>query len=135
MSKWVMQAHFRHLSFNMISMIQRTLWIDRFWPLQSRSEDLGVHLGLQFPQWEFTWECEGSCHHTLCTPKSMWCDSRAPFWPATLQTLALVASPRLGLRQFFKPNGKNLHWYKQFFPWGSIPQNVVLTLSPHLDGN
>jgi len=33
------------------------------------------------------------------TPGSMLCDSRLPFWPATLQTLALVASPRLGLRQ------------------------------------
>jgi hypothetical protein len=33
------------------------------------------------------------------TPRNMLCDSRLPSWPATLQTLALVASPRLGLRQ------------------------------------
>jgi hypothetical protein len=33
--------------------------------------NLGFHLGLQLPTWEFTWECEGSFPHTLCTPKSM----------------------------------------------------------------
>ncbi len=32
------------------------------------------------------------------TPKSMLCDSQLRSWPATLQTLALVASPSLGLR-------------------------------------
>ncbi len=36
---------------------------------------------------------------------------------------------------FFKPNGKNLHEYEQSFPWGSIPQKVILTLSPSLNGN
>jgi len=30
----------------------------------------------QLPTWEFTWECEGSFPHTLCTPGSMWYDSR-----------------------------------------------------------
>ncbi len=55
-------------------------------------------LGLQLPKWEFTWECEGSFPHTLCTPGSMKCDSRAQFWPTPLQTLALVVSPRLGLQ-------------------------------------
>jgi hypothetical protein len=35
--------------------------------------------------------------HTL---GSMLCESRLPSWPATLQTLALVVSPRLRLRQF-----------------------------------
>jgi hypothetical protein len=36
----------------------------------------------QLPTWEFTWECEGSFPHTLwtlCTPGSMWCDSRVYF--------------------------------------------------------
>jgi hypothetical protein len=28
-------------------------------------EDLGVHLGLQFPKLEFIWECEGSFPHTF----------------------------------------------------------------------
>ncbi len=35
--------------------------------------------------------------HTL---GSMLCDSRLPSWPATLQTLTLVMSPRLGLQQY-----------------------------------
>jgi hypothetical protein len=30
----------------------------------------------QLSTWEFTWECEGSLPHTLCTPGSMWYDSR-----------------------------------------------------------
>ncbi len=30
----------------------------------------------QLPTWEFTWECEGSLPHTLCTPGGMWYDSR-----------------------------------------------------------
>jgi hypothetical protein len=30
----------------------------------------------QLPTWEFTWECECSLPHTLCTPGSMWCDFR-----------------------------------------------------------
>jgi hypothetical protein len=38
------------------------------------------------------------------TPGSMLCDSRLPSWPTTLQTLALVTSPRLGLQQKLK------HW-------------------------
>jgi len=36
----------------------------------------------QLPTWEFTWECEGSLPHTLCTLctlGSMWCDSRVYF--------------------------------------------------------
>jgi hypothetical protein len=33
----------------------------------------------------------------FCTPRSMKCDSQTQSWPAPLQTLALVASPRLGL--------------------------------------
>jgi hypothetical protein len=35
------------------------------------------------------------------TPGSMLCDSWLPSWPVTLQTLALVASPRLGLPQLY----------------------------------
>jgi len=34
-------------------------------------------LGLQLPKWEFTWECEGSPPHTLCTPGNMRCEPRA----------------------------------------------------------
>jgi len=41
--------------------------------------------------------------HTL---ESMLCDSQLLSWPTTLQTLALVMSPRLGLRQ---PNHQHCH--------------------------
>jgi hypothetical protein len=54
--------------------------------------------GTLTPKVEFPW---GVRVHSLTpsrTLESMLCDSRLPFWPATLQTLALVASPRLGLR-------------------------------------
>jgi hypothetical protein len=39
-----------------------------------------VNLGLQLQTWEFTWECEGSFPHTLCTPRSMWSD----YWVSLL---------------------------------------------------
>jgi len=59
----------------------------------------GSSLRFQLPKWELTWECGSSFLHTLCTPKSMKCDSWAHSWPAPLQAFALVTSPRLGLRQ------------------------------------
>ncbi len=51
------------------------------------------------PKVELPW---GVRVHSLTpshTPRSMLCDSQLPSWPATLQTLALVVSPRLRLRQ------------------------------------
>jgi hypothetical protein len=61
--------------------------------------------GTPTPKVELPW---GVKVHSL-TPShtlgSMLCDSRLPSWPATLQTLALVASPRLGLWQFLTLNG------------------------------
>jgi len=54
------------------------------------------------------WESIGSPFgsvrvHSLtlfCTLGSMRCDPRLPSWPTTLQALALVASPKLGLRHY-----------------------------------
>jgi hypothetical protein len=66
--------------------------------LKTHFENSGVHSRFQLLQWEFTSECEGSFPHTLCIPGSMWCVG-SPSWPATLQPLTLVASPRLGLWQ------------------------------------
>jgi hypothetical protein len=94
MSKWAMRAHFRHLSFNNFLMILITLQGDGFWPLQSRFENLGVHLGFQLPILEFTWECEGSCPHTLCIPRSMWCESRVSLLARNLATLCLGHKPK-----------------------------------------
>jgi len=64
--------------------------------------------GTPTPKVELPW---GVRVHSLTpshTPRSMLCDSRLPSWLATLQTLALVASPRLGLR--------HLKYIKNDFP-------------------
>jgi hypothetical protein len=105
MSKWAMRTNFKHLHFNSFPKNEA----NGFWPLQSRSKNSRVHLGLQLPTWEFTWECEGSFPHTFYTPRSMWCDSKVSLlarnlvtsWPVTLQPLALVVIPKLRLRQFW----------------------------------
>jgi hypothetical protein len=44
--------------------------------------------------WEFTWECEGSFPHTLCTPRSMWCDSRVFLLAHNLATPCLDREPK-----------------------------------------
>ncbi len=94
MSKWAMRAHLRHLRFNKFSIIKIILQGNEFWPLQLHSENSGVLLGLQLPTWEFTWECEGSFPHTLCTPRSMWSDSRVSFLAHHLLTPCFVHEPK-----------------------------------------
>jgi hypothetical protein len=61
------------------------------------SEDSEIH-------WDFTSQNGSSFRsvrvHSLtffCIPGSKRCDFELPSWPATLQALALVMSPRLGL--------------------------------------
>jgi hypothetical protein len=66
-----------------------------FDPLQSHSEDSRVHLGLQLPQWEFTWECEGSFPHILCTHGRRWCDSRASLLARNLASPCLGHQPKV----------------------------------------
>ncbi len=59
--------------------------------------------GTPTPKVELPW---GVRVHSLTpphTPGSMLCESWLPSWPATLQTLALVVSSRLGLRHFWCP--------------------------------
>ncbi len=89
-----MRDNFRHLRFNNFPMIYATLWGQDFWPLQLCSENSGILLGLRLPTWEFTCECEGSFPHTLCTPRSMWCDSRASLLAHDLPTPCLVREPK-----------------------------------------
>jgi hypothetical protein len=74
--------------------------------------------GTPTPKVELPW---GVRVHSLTpsrTPRNMLYDSRLPFWPTTLQTLVLVASPRLGLRHMplpwtphheHKVNSKNMN--------------------------
>jgi hypothetical protein len=94
MSKWAMQTHFRNLRFNSFPMMWKTLQGDEFWPLQLCFKYSRVHSGLQLPTWEFTWECEGSCPHTLCTPLSMWSDSRVSLLACNLATPYLGHEPK-----------------------------------------
>ncbi len=99
-----------------------------------RSKDSGIHLGLQFPTWEFTWECEGSFPHTLCTPKSMWSDSRLSLLACNLATPCLDREPKarfatvpfcllLGESSFFlrafnlKKFPKGYFLKNHFIPW------------------
>jgi hypothetical protein len=68
-------------------------------------------IGTQTPNMEFTWECEGSFPHTLwhSWEHEMW----LPSFPLGLQPcnpFALVANPRLGLRQF----GSMKEWTSHF---------------------
>jgi len=104
MSKWVMRAHFRYLrSININNssshwVLTHAIALRRF----------GNPSGLKLSKWNSprVWKV-----HSL-TPShilgSMLCDSQLPFWPATMQTLALVASPKLGLQ----------HWSPLL--WGAI---------------
>jgi hypothetical protein len=68
-----------------------------FWRFNS---PLGLH-----PQSENSFGSVGVHSLTLfCTLGSMKCGSQAHFWPAPLQALALVVSPRLRLWHYFFPS-------------------------------
>jgi len=89
--------------------------------------------GTPTPKVEFPW---GVRVHSLTpshTPESMLCDFRLASWPATSQTLALVVSPRLGLR---------IWWYRDFilpflfskwFPFYFPLPSKISPLNDHLD--
>jgi hypothetical protein len=51
-------------------------------------------IGTPTPNMEFTWACEGSFPHTLCTPGSMWCDSRVFLLAHNLATPCLGHEPK-----------------------------------------
>jgi hypothetical protein len=55
---------------------------------------LGVHLGLQLPTWEFTWECKGSFLHILCTFGSMWCGSQVALLARNLASPCFSREPK-----------------------------------------
>jgi len=63
-----------------------------FDPCDHSLKILKVHRDSKLQKWKLPWECEGSFPHTFL-------HSWAFSWPATLQALALGASPKLGLRQ------------------------------------
>jgi hypothetical protein len=57
-----------------------------FEPCNRVLKKLKILLGLQLPTWEFLWECEGSCPHTFCTPRSVWNDSQVSLLAHNLAT-------------------------------------------------
>jgi hypothetical protein len=73
---------------------KKTFQGKEFWPLQLRSEDLGVLSGFQLPTWEFTCECEGLFPHTFCTLGSMWSDSWVSLLARNLATPCLGREPK-----------------------------------------
>jgi hypothetical protein len=95
------RAHFKHPCFNIFSMIQGISPFNGFSPMQILSKNPGVH---QNSNSQSGSSFENVRVHSLTfsyTPGSMSVTPRLPSWPAPLQTLALVASPRLGLRHFW----------------------------------
>jgi hypothetical protein len=56
--------------------------------------------GTPTPKVELPWGVSVHSFTPSHTPRSMLCNFWLPSWPATLQTLALVTSPRLGLRHW-----------------------------------
>jgi hypothetical protein len=89
--------------------------------------------GLQLPKWEFLSECEGLFPHTLLNSWEHVAWLLVSLWPATLQPLVLVVSPRLGLWQYsiilniIKQFG--VHWYKVcIFLHGVRPPLIIINL-------
>jgi hypothetical protein len=60
-------------------------------------------IGTRTPEWELIWECEGSFPHIFLHSQEheMWLPGFT-LSPQTLQALALVASPRLRLREWVR---------------------------------
>jgi len=54
----------------------------------------GSSLGFQLPKWEFTWECDSSFPHTLCTPKNMKCDPQVSILAHNLASPCLGHEPK-----------------------------------------
>jgi hypothetical protein len=96
-----MWANFRHLHFNSFSMIWRTPQGEEFWPLQSCSENSGIFSGLQLPHGSSLGSVRVHFLTLFALPGTCEVTPGSPSWPATLPHLALVMSPRLGLRQLW----------------------------------
>jgi hypothetical protein len=92
MSKWTMWAHFRHLCPRAFQWYKERHKPSSFDPwncslkfgksIEIPSPKVGIALGM----WVFTPSHSFTLSHI---PRSMWCDSRASFWPAPLWPLYL----------------------------------------------
>ncbi len=93
MPKWVMQAHFNIYVPRAFQQYKELLNLMNFDPCNC-SLKIRESIRTPIPQNGSSFESVRVHSTTLSyTP-------RLPFWPAPLQALALVMSPRIGLRQF-----------------------------------
>jgi hypothetical protein len=121
MSELPMRGHFRYLRFKTFLMTPRTSQCEVFFPFLSSFEHSGVpedsqpptfpSVGLHphtwpkwgcdtLPKWELPWECEGSFFHILLHSQEYKMHLPNLFLVSpSCKPFALVASPRLGLRQ------------------------------------
>jgi len=106
-----MRAHFRHLCSKSFPIIWGAPQSNGFWPLQSLSEDLGVHRDFNFQSGSSFGSVRVHSLTLSCTPESMKCDSRVSYLARTFASLALVTISRLGLWQ----NMGGLQLFKKVF--------------------
>ncbi len=107
-----MRAHFRHLCSKIFSMINEFFNpmglepCNRFLQVQESigtpTPKVGAHLGV----WGFI------PSHSLTFPGAWDVTPELPSWSAPLQALALVVSPRLGLRQYTRRYNQNKNLLK-----------------------
>jgi hypothetical protein len=87
-------AHFRHLCFNRFSMIQKTLQIDGFWPLQSPSKNLEVHWVSNSQNGSSLGSVRVHSLTLFCTPGNIRCDSWDSFLAHNLANHCLCCEPK-----------------------------------------
>jgi hypothetical protein len=93
-SKWVMQAHFRHLSLNIFLMIQNTIQSNGFRPLQSPSENSGIHWDFNSQNGSLVGSVRVDSLTFFCNPGSMRCDSQASLLARNLASPCLGRKPK-----------------------------------------
>jgi len=126
MSKWVMQAHFKHLHFSNFPMVWKTLRTIGFWSLQSLSKHSRVHRDSNSQHVNSLRIVRVFSFTLFCTPEGMIVRLPGLVLARTLAIpFALVTSPRLVLRHLkwigylhikvFYKKPKPLQWLVVFF--------------------
>jgi hypothetical protein len=98
-----MQAHFRHLRFNIFPMIWKTPQCEVFWPLQSNFEVLGVPADSQVPI-SGVWV---SSSHSL--------QSRVATFQAHHAQILLCFGPRASIWLIIQLNSPNFQFFSPIF--------------------
>ncbi len=101
----------------------------------NRTLKFGSPFGLQFPQWEFTWECEGSFPHALCTfftPETCDVIHGPPSWLVTLQPPCLGRKPKA--RVVIKAKSRKINYEKRNEQIGYNEIKVDVDNNMHISG-